>query len=92
LGMKRTQRKQSVQNMGFVSAGLCLSIGIKIDIRAPFPNPLGGGSKIPEIGVNLFCLKIISTEFHVFNSIGFRKGLKLWSSFRPLGGRNFEKP
>ena len=29
-------------------------------------------SKMPEIGVNLFCLKILLTEFHISNSIGFQ--------------------
>ena len=62
------------------------------DIRPPFPTPWGKESKIPEIGVDLFCLKSVFTEFHVFNSIGFRKDLKLWSPFWPLWGRNFENP
>ena len=34
--------------------------------------PPGEESKIPEIGVNLFCLKILLTEFHISNSIGFK--------------------
>ena len=34
--------------------------------------PPGVESKIPEIGVNLFCLEIVLTEFHVSNSIGIQ--------------------
>ena len=51
------------------------------DIKPPFPTPWGKESKIPEIGVDSFCLESILTEFHVSNSIGFQKGLKLWSPF-----------
>jgi len=56
------------------------------DIKPPFPTPCGEESKIPEIGVDLFCLKSVLTEFHVSNSIGFRKSLKLWSPLDPFGG------
>lgn len=36
-------------------------------------------------------LKIVLTEFHVSNSIGFRKGIQIWSHLWLLWGRNFEK-
>ena len=69
--MKRTQSKSLVQIHWVVSAGFCHSIGIEIDNKPPFQPP-GEESKIPEIGVNLFCLKILLTEFHISNSIGFK--------------------
>jgi len=47
------------------------------DINPPFPTPWGKKSKIHEIGVNSICLESVLTEFHVSNSIGFQKGLKL---------------
>ena len=61
------------------------------DIKPPFPTPWGKESKIPEIGVDSFCLKSVLTEFQVSDSIGFRKALKLWSPFWALWGRNFKK-
>ena len=51
------------------------------DIKLPFPTPWEKESKIPKIGVDSFCLKSVLTEFHVSNSIGFQKGLKLWGPF-----------
>ena len=96
--MRRTQSKNLAKIHGVVAAQFgpqhssVLQSVLKLTWDS-IPNLLGEESKIPEIGVSLFCLKIVLTEFRFVHSVvDFRKGLKTFEPSLTFLGWNFKKP